>query len=99
MHVLSLIVFDQCIRMNFSYWFLFVLLTLKHAALRWQTHIANNVKFAENNGGEYQTEQDPVIFLNILDVLTSPLTFRYCLIHYVLIFTGRKIYTNSNIIV
>ncbi len=55
---------------NFSY-------TL-YTAQRWQTYINNNVKFAENNGGEYQTEQDPVIFLNILDVLTSPLTFRYC---------------------
>jgi hypothetical protein len=46
-------------------------------ALRWEDYLQKNLTFAETNNGEYVCEPDATSFLNILDILSSQLTFRY----------------------
>ena len=46
------------------------------AGLRWEAYLQGNATFAEKNNGEYITDQDAALFLNIIDVLSSPLSFR-----------------------
>lgn len=55
----------------------FLSLSRKNAASRWETYLQNNLTFAENNEGEYQTDTDATSFLSILDIITNQHTFRY----------------------
>lgn len=43
---------------------------------RWEDYLQKNLTVADSNGGEYVLETDPASFLNILDILSSQLTFR-----------------------
>lgn len=43
---------------------------------QWENYLQKNLTFAETNNGEYVCEPDATSFLNILDILSSQLTFR-----------------------
>jgi hypothetical protein len=46
------------------------------AAGQWEDYLQKNLTFAENNQGEYVLATDGTSYLNILDILSTPLTFR-----------------------
>lgn len=50
------------------------------AGNRWEDYLQKNLTVAESNGGEYVLETDAASFLNILDILSAQLTFRYALL-------------------